>query len=101
MNGRLAPEKTQHRIALFDESTESLPIAARVFARNQPDVTGQGFPVDKSRGIAEEHFGGQRRHRAHAWMRHEAAGLRTLARLLTDLLVAFIDMLRQVIVERV
>jgi hypothetical protein len=33
-------------------------------------------------------------------MRHEAAGLRTLARLRANLLIEFIDVRRQVIVER-
>jgi hypothetical protein len=33
-------------------------------------------------------------------MRHEAAGLRTLARLITDLLIEVVDVLREVIVER-
>jgi len=45
-------------------------------------------------------FGGQRRDGAHARMRHEAAGLPTLACLLPDLLIEFVDLLRHVIVER-
>jgi DNA invertase Pin-like site-specific DNA recombinase len=47
VNGRLAPQIAQERIPLLGELSESLPIAARVFAGNQPDVTGQGLRVGK------------------------------------------------------
>jgi hypothetical protein len=67
MNGSLAPEKTQHGIALFGELAQSLPSAVRVFARNHPDVTGQRLRIDKSCGIAKEDFRGERGDRAHTW----------------------------------
>lgn len=39
-DGYLAPQKSQQRIALFAQRTQSLPRAARVFTRNHPDVAG-------------------------------------------------------------
>jgi hypothetical protein len=100
VNGRLTPQIPQERIALLGELPKSLPIAARVFARNHPDVAGQCLRIDKSRGLPEEHFGSQRGHRAHPGMRHEATGLRACASLLSDVLIEFVNACRQVLVER-
>src|SRR5207244_2425577 len=61
MRGRLAPEKAEERVALFAERAQSLPCAARVLAGDHADVVRERLPVDKPRGIADEHFGRQRR----------------------------------------
>src|SRR5712691_2216462 len=52
----LTPEEPQERIALFGERAQSLPLAARVLARDHADVAGQRFPVEKPCGIAHEDF---------------------------------------------
>ena len=100
VNRCFAPEAPEHRIALFGESSEALPLPARVFAGNQAHVTGQRLRVGKPRRIAQEHVRRERRHRTDARMRHQPAGLRTCARLLTDALIECVDLRRHVLVER-
>jgi len=56
-DGGLTPQKSQERSALLRQRPQPLPCAARVFARNQPDVARKAFRICKSRGIAEEHVG--------------------------------------------
>jgi hypothetical protein len=97
---RLAPKTAQQRVTLLGEFPEALPIAARVFARNQVHVTGQRLGVRKSRWITQEDFGRQRRHGPHARMRHEPAGLRPRAGLFSDALIELVDLGRQMIVKR-
>jgi hypothetical protein len=56
VDGRFTPKKSEERITLFTEPPEPLPIAARVFTRDHADVTGQCFPIGKTRGIAHKYF---------------------------------------------
>src|SRR5262245_10372451 len=100
MNGRFAPQKPQHRIPLLRESPEPLPIAARVFARNQANIAGQCLRVAEARRVAEEYFGGERRDRPDARMRHETPRLWTLLGTTLHFLIEFVDLGREVFVER-
>src|SRR6476659_433037 len=99
MNGRLAPEKPKEGIALFGEFSESMSVAARVFARNHPDVARQGFRIDKSRRIAEKDVGGQRGDWSHARLRHETTALRTPVCFHADLLIEVVDVRGQMVME--
>src|SRR5208282_2304025 len=87
MRSRLTPEKAQQRIALFTQPTESLSSATGVFPRNQPHVTSQGLAVCESCGIAQKHFGRQRRDRPHSRMGHQQPCSGTRVGLLLDSLV--------------
>src|SRR5258708_10734520 len=87
MRGRLAPEKTQKRIALFAERAESLPCAARVLARDHADVARDCLPVWKSGRVTYKDVRRQRGHGANARMGHQQRRSSTLIRHVFDSIV--------------
>src|SRR5712691_7132146 len=100
MGCRLTPEEPQERIALFGERAQSLPLAARVLARDTADAAGQRFPVEKSCGIAHEDFRRQCRDGPDARMGHEHRGSRPFLGDLLDPLAETIDVRIQMLIQR-
>src|SRR6266849_5784287 len=100
MGGRLAPEKPQERVALFAERSEALPFTTRVLARDHADVARQRLSVENSCGIAHEDFCRECGDGPDARMGHQQRGSRALLRDVLDLLVESIDVLIQVLIQR-
>ena len=100
VNRGLTPEEPQHCIPLFGHRAESLPRPARVFARNQTDIAGEGLRIGEACGIAEKDFGRQGRDRPHTGMRHQPAGLWPLLGRLGHLVIEGVDQRRQMRVQR-
>ena len=87
----LAPQESQESIAWLRELSQTLPRAARVFARNHADMTRDALRILKAPGISKEHVRCKRRDRAHSRMRHQGARRHTSLRGCADTLGQIVD----------
>src|SRR2546426_999652 len=85
MHHRFGPQIAQQRVAFLAHLSQSLPLAAGVFARDHPDVAGYFLATGESTWIPDKHLGRQRRHRAHARMSQQPTCLISLLSLLFHL----------------
>jgi hypothetical protein len=100
LHRRLSPKKTQQRVALLAEFSESLAPAAGTFARNHSDVTGDGFAIGEASWIPEEHFRGEGCDGSNAGVSHQPSRLWPLLGLRPDLAVEILDSMVQLWIQR-
>src|ERR1700684_1636475 len=100
MRSRLTPEKPQQRITLFTQPTEPLTPSTGIFTWNHSHITSQGLAVCESGRIPQEHLGRQRGDRPHSGMAHQQPCSGTLAGLLLDSLIQFLDLRFELLVHR-
>src|SRR6266550_791573 len=75
---RFHQQEAQKRTALLADVSQLLPPAAGVFARDQPEVAAYLAPRFESLRRPQRQHYGQRRHRPHSRMRHQAHRRRPL-----------------------